>query len=290
VLIRILLVGAILAGFTGAAVFYGFGELDGNVNEAVDSSAVVESQKDNNKTDNKVSDITESENQNVADVPINEAVSDIVKPKKTLPKTSDLKVRKADKAVIDKVADDKVADEKGEGEKSAVKRPASKKPASDTLKDMLNKPIDKQSENENDAKQIVAKPSEPVKPSELVKSAAKKAKDVMTPSATGAFIVTDKAATTTNTDAKAESAVKTQDASPEIPLSDLSDEDVRLISEILTEALNTADKTQRDKIYLDVFDNAIDSGSIELAARVSDKLSTPKLRELTRGIIDNTGK
>jgi len=271
VLIRILLVGAILAGFTGAAVFYGFGELDGNVNEAVDSSAVVESQKDNNKTDNKVSDITESENQNVADVPINEAVSDIVKPKKTLPKTSDLKVRKADKAVIDKVADDKVADEKGEGEKPAVKRPASKKPASDTLKDMLNKPIDKQSENENDAKQIAAKPAEPVKPSELVKSAAKKAKDLMTPSATGAFIVT-------------------QDASPEIPLSDLSDEDVRLISEILTEALNTADKTQRDKIYLDVFDNAIDSGSIELAARVSDKLSTPKLRELTRGIIDNTGK
>lgn len=265
-LLRVLIVGVLLAGLTGAAVFYGFGELDGDVNDAANKNTAAAAAVNVAKSDPNVT------TPELADDKDFDIVAPKVAPRKQNDVSDESKTANPEKTKV-KNTKDKTAKPETLGQQ---------KPASDTLKDMLDK-----------SKKTAAK-------DKISDAESKKNKEQMKPSATGAFIVKENASETasSNTEAMTEASKpdnrdasnEAQNTSQDIPLSNLSDEEIISISESLIKARDTENKTERDKIYLEIFDNAIESGSIELAARVSDKLSTPKLRELTRGIIDNTGK
>ncbi|MEP1231143.1 MAG: hypothetical protein ABJG88_10745 [Litorimonas sp.] len=56
----------------------------------------------------------------------------------------------------------------------------------------------------------------------------------------------------------------------------------------LKKARRVTDKTTRDKIYLEIFDKAIQDNNLDMARRIAGKLSTPELRELAGDRIANS--
>jgi len=85
----------------------------------------------------------------------------------------------------------------------------------------------------------------------------KKVTTQMTPRATGSFVVTDKVSGASNA-VTAELETRFKDA--------------RRIT----------NKPARDAIYLEIFDQAIESGNVAIAKRIGDKFSTPELRQIAR--------
>lgn len=242
---RALLVGALLAGLSGAAVFYGLGDA-GNASSSGDVTSDV-AVPDVAETDTPASEISEAPE------------NPLKNPDENLGRN--LAESSADDTSIDDSADATEAESK------------TKIVPEDALDVAVN----------------------------TTSSARAKVKEMMKPRATGSFIVKDD----TQTDAPAKESASSptdlaQNSVVETPIVktpaietaqvDLSDAEIQTIEKNLEKALSISDKTERDKFYLEIFDNAIDSGNVDLAARVGEKLSTPELRDLSRKIISNSGK
>ena len=335
-LVRVLIVGVLLAGLTGAAVFYGFGDLDGNVNDVANESSAITKSEAISKNNEASGSITSNLNTELPKTIIDQAAPNSAKPTKPDVKKSDVNKLEAKETDVKKPVDEKATTkmtvtENAELSKEPSAKLALQKPATDTLKEMLNTP-QKMAQKDIMVKDIMVKDNaakDNVTGAFIVQDDEPEdnmGKDIMAAKTPSDSLMTDTLQSdnlpsdTLQSDnlpsdnlpsdnlpsdnlpsddlptvkaqiaEKLENAESLQNSAAEIPLADLSDEEILSISESLIKARETANKTERDKIYLEVFDNAIESGSIELAARVSDKLSTPKLRELTRDIIDNTGK
>ena len=74
------------------------------------------------------------------------------------------------------------------------------------------------------------------------------------------------------------------------PRSTITETELNNINARLTEAHNAADVTARDAIYLEIFDNALLSGSVELAEGISQQITSPELRQLTAEKLANSYK
>ena len=74
------------------------------------------------------------------------------------------------------------------------------------------------------------------------------------------------------------------------PRGTITETELNNINARLTEAHNAADVTARDAIYLEIFDNALLSGSIELAEGISQQITSPELRQLTAEKLANSYK
>ena len=74
------------------------------------------------------------------------------------------------------------------------------------------------------------------------------------------------------------------------PRGTITETELNNINARLTEAHNAADVTARDAIYMEIFDNALLSGSIELAEGISHQITSPELRQLTAEKLANSYK
>lgn len=116
--------------------------------------------------------------------------------------------------------------------------------------------------------------------------ASSKVKLTMNPSATSSFIV-DTAASKINDDGM-ELGVKSADAAKAVaaenPASGTEAADVNF-RENLKSARMITNKSTRDKIYLEILEDAIADGHIDAARNISRKLSTPELRRLAKDAV-----
>ena len=275
---RALFIGAILAGVCGAAVFYGLGDLDGK-NTTLDVPAVDV-------------DVT---SENTVDVAANAEPSGDYQ-KKTL----------------DEVLNNAASAAKGDGNTHADDE------AEDLGPRNGEEFID---EFEAQIRSEITAEAAPELSNEITgNSASETVAAMLKPRASGNYVVDGETKTVTSEDVlevevfepgleveifdsaqysqSFESVQNSQSFEPvqdtathsATPRGTITETELNNINARLTEAHNAADVTARDAIYLEIFDNALLSGSIELAEGISQQITSPELRQLTAEKLANSYK
>ena len=280
---RALFIGAILAGVCGAAVFYGLGDLDGK-NTTLDVPAV--------------------------DVP---AVDVNVTPEKTVDVAANAEPSgDYQKKTLDEVLNNAASAAKGD----------SNTHADDEAEDLGPRNgeefID---EFEAQIRSEITTEAAPELSNETTgNSASETVAAMLKPRASGSYVVDGETKTVTSEDVlevevfepgleveifdsaqyspSFESAQNSPSFEPvqemgthsDTPRGTITETELNNINARLTEAHNAADVTARDAIYLEIFDNALLSGSIELAEGISQQITSPELRQLTAEKLANSYK
>ena len=225
---RALLIGTLLAGLTGAAVYYGLGETGGATGENVfthETSTATAVEKSGNSAE--VSALPDSKP---------------MKPKSVISVTPETQSQAGDKAKADTGAT---------------------KSSNASLKALLDK---------DDKAEAYGSGNHEAPKDDASEAATKTDKNLMKPRATGSYIVSETPRDDTKDKMAAEGNAATLMMTGEL-------------NKNFKAARRITNKTTRDKIYLEIFDNAITDGNMDLAQRIGGKLSTPELRKTARAAI-----
>jgi len=243
VFIRAFIIGLILAGLTGAAVYFGFGERFETQSPAprIDTAHI----EQNDKAEKTVKDKTRDEISALAD-------KKPMRPKNVIGVTPD-----AMKPAKQADAEDMDTD--------------TSKSSKKTLNRLLSK--DKMADEGTDAAKTYGSGDE----TRANMDADKKVKTRMKPRATGSFVVSD----TPRDMTKDKMPVSKNEA--QVMVSDTLKTDLK-------QARRITDKTARDKIYLEIFDKAVQDNHMDIARRIAGKLSTPELREQASARLSESGR
>jgi len=280
---RALFIGAILAGVSGAAVFYGLGDLDGK-NTTLDVPAV--------------------------DVP---AVDVNVTPEKTVDVAANAEPSgDYQKKTLDEVLNNAASAAKGDGNTQA-----------DDEAEDLGPRNGEEFIDEFEAQirsEITAEAAPELANETTGNSASETVAAMLKPRASGNYVVDGETKTITSEDvlevevfepgleveifdsAQYSPSFESVQNSPSFepvqemgthsatPRGTITETELNNINARLTEAHNAADVTARDAIYLEIFDNALLSGSVELAEGISQQITSPELRQLTAEKLANSYK
>ena len=252
-LIRAFIIGLILAGLTGAVVYFGFGERFETQSPAprVDAAHI----EQNVKAAENVKDKTSDEISALAD-------KKPMRPKNVIGVTPDA------------MKPAKQAD--AEGMETDTSKSSKK-----TLNRLLSK--DKMSDEGTDA----AKTYGSGDATSANMDADKKVKTRMKPRATGSFVVSD----TPRDMTKDKTPISKNTASKNMASKNTAQMMVSdTLKTDLKQARRITDKTARDKIYLEIFDKAVKDNHMDIARRIAGKFSTPELREQASVKLSEAGR
>ena len=289
---RALFIGAILAGVCGAAVFYGIGDLDGK-NTTLDVPAVDVPAVDVNVTPEKTVDVAANAEpsgdyqKKTLDEVLNNAASAAKGDSNTHAddEAEDLGPRNGEEFI-----DEFEAQIRSELTAEAAPELANEitgNSASDTVAAMLkprasgNYVVDGETKTITSEDVLDVEVFEPGLEVEIFDSAqySPSFETVQTPESF------DSVQNSPSFEPVQEMA--THSATPR---GTITETELNNINARLTEAHNAADVTARDAIYLEIFDNALLSGSVELAEGISQQITSPELRQLTAEKLANSYK
>ena len=298
---RALFIGAILAGVSGAAVFYGLGDLDGK-NTTLDVPAVDVPAVDVNVTPEKTVDVAANAEpsgdyqKKTLDEVLNNAASAAKGDSNTHAddEAEDLGPRNGEEFI-----DEFEAQIRSEITAEAAPELANENTgnsASETVAAMLkprasgNYVVDGETKTITSEDVLEVEVFEPGLEVEIFDSAqySPSFETVQTPESFDSVQNSQSFESVQNS--QSFEPVQEMATHSATPRGTITETELNNINARLTEAHNAADVTARDAIYLEIFDNALLSGSVELAEGISQQITSPELRQLTAEKLANSYK